>query len=373
MAGADPVAAVAKQVSEAATWDQRVALIRQVPEKFGRAQHREVYAQIAREVYVPSLAPNFAYLHWRPDYELEDFQAAYDLASAGTKGFTQVDAATIAAVLATHPATLVVFRNIVGYSRSELSGATGVLPADLGLEKVTGTRLRSMEEGRTQPDEVNRAVAETIVRLVDGRLFPAIPDSPTRRKQAKPDTKEGWKTVAHLAKHGVPHAVLLHQRHYGGAFRQLLDATSTRRGDVLEDAVEELFKEHGVPYVRTGSHNQAEIAKRFGLTVQPAPDFVLHDNKDTLRAMLEAKGANDGGTARDKASRFATLRREAARLGGVPVFAALEGLGWDRVSDALGPVVEACDGRVFTPATLDEMLSVAPLPSLQGMADTEAT
>jgi hypothetical protein len=103
---------------------------------------------------------------------------------------------------------------------------------------------------------------------------------------------------------------------------------------------------------------------RFNITIRPAPDFVIHDQHDTLRAMLECKGANDGGTARDKADRFDTLRGEGVRLGGIPVFAVLGGLGWTRTSDALGPVVSATDGRVFMLPNLQEMLTAQPFPSL---------
>lgn len=156
----------------------------------------------------------------------------------------------------------------------------------------------------------------------------------------------------------------------GGSFRQLLDATSTKRGNLLEDAVEELFTEHGIPYVRTGSHNQADIAKRFEIHVAPAPDFVVYDSAGSLRAMLECKLVNDGGTARDKALRFERLRAESIRLGGVPLLAVLAGLGWSRVNDTLGPVVRDTDGRVFTLSNLDDMLSVAPFPSLVGTADS---
>lgn len=70
-----------------------------------------------------------------------------------------------------------------------------------------------------------------------------------------------------------------------------------------------------------------------------APDFVVYDQNDGLRAMLECKGANDGGTARDKALRFAKLREESVRLNGTPLFVVLGGLGWTRVNDTLGPVV----------------------------------
>ena len=197
-----------------------------------------------------------------------------------------------------------------------------------------------------------------------GQLFGTPPTGAVQPKIHKPDTIEGWASVQRYAAEGVPLAVFLHQRHYGGAFRQLLDATSTQRGDLLEDAVEELFRDHGVQFLRTGSHNQEQIARRFGLTVRPAPDFVVFNGSDTLRALLECKVANDGGTARDKAARYGTLRAEANRLGGIPLFAVLAGLGWRRTADALGPVVRDTDGRVFTFPTLADMLRVQPFPGL---------
>jgi hypothetical protein len=98
--------------------------------------------------------------------------------------------------------------------------------------------------------------------------------------------------------------------------------------------------------------------------VKPTPDFVIYSERDVLRALLECKGANDGGTARDKADRFRSLRAESTRLGGVPVFAVLAGLGWTRTADALGPVIRDTDGRTFTLPTLQDMLSVQPFPDL---------
>jgi hypothetical protein len=100
--------------------------------------------------------------------------------------------------------------------------------------------------------------------------------------------------------------------------------------------------------------------------VRPAPDFVVFDENDTLRAMLECKQTNDGGTARDKAGRFGTLRQEGIRLGGIPLFAVLDGLGWRRTNDALGPVVRDTDGRVFTLATVGDMIKTQPFPHLIG-------
>jgi hypothetical protein len=235
---------------------------------------------------------------------------------------------------------------------------------------VSGSKLEGMERrGTAATADQALVIAETLTQIMAGTLF-GEPPGDLRSKQDKPDTAEGWATVERLAAEGVPYSTFLHQRHYGGPFRQVLDATSSRRGDLIEDAVEDLFRQNGVPYVRTGSHNQAEIMERFEVRVTPAPDFVVFDDSETLRAMLECKGANDGGTARDKALRFERLRDESIRLGGIPLLAVLGGIGWARVNDTLGPVLRDTDGRVFTLATLLEMLTVAPFPSLVDLRET---
>jgi len=51
----------------------------------------------------------------------------------------------------------------------------------------------------------------------------------------------GWPSIRQFASEGVPYGLYLHERDFGGAFRQVLDATSTLRGNLVEDAVEELF------------------------------------------------------------------------------------------------------------------------------------
>ena len=208
-------------------------------------------------------------------------------------------------------------------------------------------------------------LARTLTEIMDRSLFGEALTG-LRLKQDKPDTEKGWDTIRAFAAGGVPLSVFLHQRHYGGAFRQILDATSGRRGDQLEDAVETIFSEAGISFLRTGSTDQGLIKERFNITVTPAPDFIVYDPADDeLRAMLECKGTNNGGTARDKAGRFRALRQECVRLGGVALVAVLSGIGWARVNDALAPVIGATEGRVFTPSTLHELLDVNPFPSLR--------
>ncbi len=353
-----------ERIVEAPGWDQRVAQIRLIPQHHGTGEHAQIFAEVARLLYVPSLAPDFAYIHRAPFYERQYFLDAYEAAHRATDGFTCVSEDDLAKVLADAPQTLLAFRTILGLTREEFAHSTTLAGKPVGLQPLTSAKVDSMERTASSTNEAQARVAARTLRMVmDGSLF-GEPPAGLRSKQAKPDTEHGWVSVHQYATNGVPFGLFLHQRHYGGAFRQILDATSTQRGDLIEDAVEALFMEQRVPFIRTGAHNQAEIATRFEVRVTPAPDFVVFDATGSLRAMLECKGTNNGGTARDKALRFERLRDESIRLGGIPLMAVLGGMGWIRVNDALGPVVRDTEGRVFTLSTLHSMLEVSPFPSL---------
>jgi hypothetical protein len=358
------------KIAEANSWDRRIAQIRLIPHKHGTNEHPGIYAEIARLIYVPHLAADFAYIHEDHFYGRDYFELVYAAADAATAGFTKVTEAELTSVLVNNPRTLLVFRTIMGLTKGEFAQATIMAGEQIGLSSLSSNKVDSMERnGTATTNEQAKVAAKTLSQIIDGSLF-GVPVGNLISKQAKPDTENGWPSVRLFASGGVPFSLFLHQRHYGGAFRQLLDATSTRRGNLIEDAVEVLFKENGILYIRTGSHNQGDIAARFEVRVVPAPDFVVFDESGTLRAMLECKGTNDGGTARDKALRFATLRAESNRLGGIPLIAVLGGIGCARVNDALGPVVRDTDGRVFTLSTLSAMLGVAPFPSLIGLEPT---
>lgn len=352
------------RIVNASTWDQRVARVRQIPAMHGTSEHPGIYAEVARQLYVAHLAPDYAYVPVEDFYEFPHFNEAYATASAATAGFTSVSVADLEAAILAAPTVMLPLRVITGLLRNEFAGATKLVGEFLGLRPLSASKVDSMERSGTaaSPDQA-RLAAETIDRIMRGTLF-GRPPGDLKSKQDKADTIDGWRSVQRYAAEGVPYGVFLHQRHYGGAFRQVLDATSEVRGGLIEDAVEALLGEHGIRYIRTGSHNQAEIAARFEVTVQPAPDFVVFDDADNLRAMLECKGANDGGTARDKALRFERLHDESVRLGGIPLIAVLGGLGWTRVNDTLGPVIRDCDGRVFSVSNLQEMLTVSPFTSL---------
>lgn len=240
---------------------------------------------------------------------------------------------------------------------------------DVSPAIAAGTIDGAEKRGSRLSPEQSSVLAHTIDQLMRKELFTDVPPVFTASRTSTTPATAGPLSVQQFAIGGVPYRAFLHQRHYGGSFGQVTNATSGKKGDLLEDEVEALFKGAGVPYIRTGSHNQGEIAARFGVTVTPARGFVVFDGSDTLRAILECKATNDGGTARDKATRFRLPQNEGARLGGVPVVAMLGGTGWARVNDTLGPVLQCTDGRVFTLETLDERLTVSPFPQLKGLLD----
>jgi hypothetical protein len=356
--------ATVSRIVKADAWNARVRLIQRIPEEYGRARLPDVYARLAQKLYVPELAPDFAYIHWRERFGLAAVQVAYEQAYACTEGFTNVTPDDLLHCLHYYPATTRIFRLILAFTPSELAAATTVVAAELGVDPVPENQIEIMEDGRQGKARSETILSETIARGVAGNLFPSPPFPDQRSKQDRPDLANGWESIRQYARDGVPLTVYLHQRYYGGAFAQVSNSTSRKRGNVLEDEVVRILTKAHVPFLRTGHADQGEIINRFNLTVHPAPDFVIYDSQGSLRGMLECKAINNGGTARDKASRFGILRGEADRLGGPPVFAVLGGLGWARTRDALGPVIRDCDGRVFTLTNLPAMLTVDPLPSI---------
>lgn len=355
---------VAKVV--AGPWPERVAAVRSVPAEFPGKEHQAVYAEVSRGFYAQRLGPHFHLIPWPPRFlDRAGFESAYRAAEHATAGFRRTGPQDLAAAINSDPRSLRVFRLIMGYTPRELAEALGEFEG-VRLSDASITRLEDGGPVTAQAKAAVEALGRLISTIVDRGGYSVSRELRHRGflgKTEKPDTEQGWSTVERFAGEGVPYHELLYQRWYGGAFRQLQDAGGRLKGDILEDATEDLFEENKVPYVRTVPGTQATAGERFGIQVQPAPAFILHDGS-TARGLLECKSAGDGGTARDKAGRFRTLRAEATRLGGIPVLAVLEGFGWRRVSDALGPVVRDCDGRVFTPESLHELIDVDPVRDL---------
>jgi hypothetical protein len=93
-------------IVRAATWDERIARLRQIPQRYGTSEHAAIYAKVAERLYVPHLAPDYAYVHSADFYELPHFHQAYEKADAATSGFTQVSVEQLTAAIQAEPTIL---------------------------------------------------------------------------------------------------------------------------------------------------------------------------------------------------------------------------------------------------------------------------
>jgi hypothetical protein len=147
---------------------------------------------------------------------------------------------------------------MLGLTAQEFAACTNLVAEVIGAPALKPGTIKNIEAGGRCPEPAARCSAEVIDQAMSGKLFPDLAGA-TRSKLSKPDTTAGWETIRDYAA-GVPLPVFLHQRLYGGAFRQLLDATSSKRGDLIEDAVQEVFEANGISFVRTGSHNPRQTS-----------------------------------------------------------------------------------------------------------------
>ena len=137
---------VVEAIANVANWDARVALIRRIPEAFGMADQPNVYAAVARRVYVPRLTPEFAYVHWREEYELAPLEQAYAVALGETQRFGSVSRADLERVLQQTPATLKVFRLLLGLTAAEFAEACTLVAERLNLRPVSKSSVKGAEE-----------------------------------------------------------------------------------------------------------------------------------------------------------------------------------------------------------------------------------
>jgi hypothetical protein len=125
------------KIAETNTWDQRIAQIRLIPQNHGTNEHPSIYAEVARLLYVPHLAADFAYIHEDHFYGKEYFEQVYVAADEATGGFTKVTEPELTSVLMSNPRTLLVFRTIMGLTKGEFAHATIMAGEPIGLSPLS--------------------------------------------------------------------------------------------------------------------------------------------------------------------------------------------------------------------------------------------
>src|ERR1035437_8377206 len=148
-----------ERIVEASGLNQRVAQIRLVPQNHGTGEHVRIFAEVARVLYLPHLAPDFAYIHEAPFYEQTYFLEAYSAAHRATDGFASVSEDDLTRTLQTDPKTLLVFRTILSLTRDEFAHSTTLAGKPVGLPSLTSAKVDSMERhgSATNEKQIGRA------------------------------------------------------------------------------------------------------------------------------------------------------------------------------------------------------------------------
>jgi hypothetical protein len=174
----------------------------------------------------------------------------------------------------------------------------------------------------------------------------------------KADTKGGLAAVQSLAKMGVPYPMLLYERFLGRPFAGHKDSVSELVGDSLEIRIEESMVAAGITYRKT---KRAEKLQGF----DQAPDFIIPD-EFSPKVVIEAKVAEDDGTARDKVTRVQHLsalsqQGQAAGSYKFEVVACIGGRGFGIRREDMKKLLLATHGKVFTLKNLDRLVECTAL------------
>lgn len=327
------------------------------------ATHAELIARLDEFVagIMSSLDSEFLVMPRGPGYvEYARFQAAYEVLRTETRDFSETGSAQVCRAVDRDNLALVVLRAILGFTPSEwahLAGRQSGLRIDQGFCRSLDRRVRlsQVQDGLARTPRV-QAMVGVACELLEADAPEVGPGAVHRLDKA--DTKEGWRSVRHLAALGSPYAMLLYERFLGRPFAGHRDSVSELVGGGLETAIEERLATSRVPFRKT---KRAERVPGF----DQAPDFFVPDEFSPA-VVIEAKLTEDDGTARDKVTRVQHLS-QLARLGrpeGAPAFqvvAVIAGRGFAVRREDMRKLLVSTEGKVYTLRTLDRMVETSDL------------
>lgn len=166
----------------------------------------------------------------------------------------------------------------------------------------------------------------------------------------KADTSAGLQSVAPLADIGVPYPMLLYERFLGPPFAGHRGSVNDVIGQTVEITNEEELHAHCISARKT---KRAERIKGF----EQAPDFII-PGEFNPEIVIEAKLAEDDGTARDKVTRVqhlytVSMRDRTPKQGPrYDVIACIAGRGFKQRREDMKKLLIATPGKIFTLQTI---------------------
>jgi hypothetical protein len=295
--------------------------------------------------------------------EYSVFAEGYEALKRGTSGFANLNPQQVLETVQATPIALIVLRTMLGFTPPEW----GYMATQRTATAVPQGAVRSLDrnirraplkplskKGTTQ--QRVKALAEVACLL----LSEGAPNTPADKihRLDKADTRGGPGSLQAAAQLGVPYPMLLYERFLGRPFAAHKDSVSELVGAGLEVQIENLLIGAGISYRKT---KRAEKIQGF----DQAPDFIVPD-EFSPQIVIEAKIAEDDGTARDKVTRVQHLAHPSAQ--GQPegsykyeVIACIAGRGFGIRREDMKKLLLATHGKVFTLKTLPRLVEATNL------------
>ncbi len=296
--------------------------------------------------------------------EYPTFEQGYQELKRATKGFRDLSVSAVLRTVNETPIALIVLRAMLGFTPSEWA-AVATAQTDIevtqGAARSIDRKIRISPETPLHDDGITGKRVSALVTTACKLLSEgpeAVEEGLIHRLQ-KADTSAGLQSVAPLADIGVPYPMLLYERFLGRPFAGHRDSVSDVIGQTVEIAIEEVLHAHGISARKT---KRAERVKGF----EQAPDFIIPDEFNP-KIVIEAKLAEDDGTARDKVTRVQhlytlSMRDRTPKQGPrYDVIACIAGRGFKQRREDMKKLLIATRGKIFTLQTIPQIVQFTRL------------
>jgi len=304
------------------------------------------------------------------------FEKGYETLKRHTENFSKLSEETVLAAIEEAPIAFTVFRCILGFSPGEwayLIYKEGSWPEEEDDRRKIERKVRNIERSllkktlKKTPIRIREDTKKLISALIKNgiHLIEKGPSSPKDmlHRLDKIDTSQGLESLQSVADTGsVPYAMLLYERFLGRPFASHRDSVSELVGLLLEEAVKQVLDDAGVKFEQPRSKKGMENPD----PNEPLADFYISDTSNPI-AVIEAKIAEDPGTARDKISRILNLCGK-----DYETIACIDGRGFMDRPEEVKKLLRATKGKVFTMKTVHLIVRYTRIRELLPKGNSDA-
>lgn len=293
--------------------------------------------------------------------EFSIFKAGYEALNHATQNFRNMTPANVEAAVFEVPISLIVLRCMLGFTPPEWAYLASRhtnehISQEIARKIDRNIRISpstSLSKFKNEDQKRVRALITTACHILESGASVVSPDKLHRLD--KVDTRTGLVSLRSLAQLDVPYSMLLYERFLGRPFASHRDSVSEIVGNAVENAIEDALIRAGISFRKP---KRTERVPGFDQT----PDFLIPDVKRDPEIIIEAKVAEDDGTARDKITRVQHL--STISMEGQPqdqpkfeVIACIAGRGFGVRRADMKKLLLATRGKVFTLQNMERLVA----------------